>query len=281
MAWERIFTLALTLACAVAYPSQLADHDVVSMLQTGVMTEGPSAGLGALNVSALTIDAGPARESAIRMGDADAAFTVRMSSDGVFKLDHRGLPGLIVGADGDVTVMGKILASGDVQVGSDNGGAFTFKGLSQWLLHIDDSNFDDGGWTNQSVTTCGGSPVPILGGYGKFAGGSVQRNYRNLPPHQEIRLKANFHFIDNWSGEMAYLKLDHQAAWTDLYDAQGVNSNGINLCGSPTHEAKFAVPIDVAIQHTSAALSVTFGAKMTKHATEASWGVSGLQIYVR
>jgi len=272
--------LVILLAGARAFPSTGPLEDAASFLQTGVMTS--SIGLGSLNVTALTIDAGPARESAMVLGDADSAFTVRMTSDGHFKLDHRGLSGFIVGPDGDVTVQGKMIAAGDVQIGSDLGGSFIFKELSQWLLHIDDSQFNSGGWTNQTTSQCGGSAVPILGGYGKFAGGSATRNYRQLPDHSEIRIKANWHFIDNWAGEMGFLKLDHQLVWTDSHDSQIANTNAINLCGAPTHEGKFAVPIDVVIPHTATSIAVTFGSNMAhKSPPEASWGISALEIYIR
>jgi len=31
------------------------------------------------------------------------------------------------------------------------------------------------GWTDSSITTCGG--IHMLGGYGKFAGGEVQKQF--------------------------------------------------------------------------------------------------------
>jgi len=278
MVWWRVCVCAL--ACASAFPSQQFEPDVMSMLETGAMTEAPQ-GFGALNVSQLTINAGSTRESAIRIGDEDAAFTVRMKADGQFNIDHRSLPVVEITPDGNVAVEGKIVAAGDVQIGSDAGGSFTFKNIPQWLLHIDDSSFDDGGWSNATVSTCGGSPIPILGGYGHFSGGSTSRTYRQLPSHQEIRVKANWHFIDSWSSEFGFAKIDHATVWTDTHESFGQNTNGINLCGAPTTEGKFAVPIDLALPHTSNSMVLSFGAKMNRNPLEASWGISGLQIYVR
>jgi len=273
-----VVVVALFIAQAFAFPSQIASDDALTaFLQTG---QGPSTGVGALNVTALTIDAGPARESVVSLGDGQSAFAIRMTADGHLKIDHSGLTAFQVSPNGDVQVSGKIIASGDVSIGSDEGGAFVFKGIPQWTLYAVDS-FDAGGWSNGTVSTCGGSPIPILGGYGKFAGGSSAKNFRQLPEHSEIRVKANFHFIDAWTGEWGFAKLDHQTVWTDVYDAQSTNSNALNICGGPTHEGKFAVPIDVAIPHSSSSLSLSFGSTLTKPATEASWGVSGLQIYIR
>jgi hypothetical protein len=275
----KLLLVLLGVAFCAALPASVLD-DATALLQTGLTTGAPASGLGALNVTALTIDAGAARESAIALGDGENAFTIRMTADGQFKIDHRGLSGMVVSPDGDVTVNGKIIASGDVSMGSDSGGSFSFKGLPQWTLFMDDQ-FDQGGWTNASTSTCGGSPIPILGGYAKFSGGEVARNYRQLPDHTEIRIKANFHFIDSWTGEWGYAKLDHQTVWSDIHDAQSVNTNALNICGGPTHEGKFAVPIDVTIAHTSSSIGVLFGSTLKKPATEASWGISSLQIYIR
>lgn len=268
-------------AFSSAFPSLATQDDAVTaLLQTSVMQAGPSTGVGALNVTALTIDAGKARESRVSLGDGDSAFSIRMTSEGQLKIDHSGLTAFEVSPSGDVSVSGKIIASGDVSIGSDEGGSFVFKGIPQWTLFLADS-FDQGGWSNASVSTCGGSQIPILGGYGKFSGGSVSKNLRQLPEHSEIRVKANFHFIDGWQGEWAYAKVDHQTVWTDVYDSQSTNSNALNICGGPTHEGKFAVPIDVALKHSSSSLALTFGSTLSKPATEASWGLSSLQIYIR
>jgi hypothetical protein len=51
-----------------------------------------------------------------------------------------------------------------------------------------------------------------LGGYGLTAGGEISKTFRQLPAHAEIRLKANFHFIDAWSGETAFAKLENQVS---------------------------------------------------------------------
>ena len=57
-----------------------------------------------------------------------------------------------------------------------------------------------------SVTECG--KLKILGGYDKMAGGTNQKEFFNIPLHNMIRIVANFHFIDKWQGENAFLKLN-------------------------------------------------------------------------
>ena len=49
----------------------------------------------------------------------------------------------------------------------------------------------------------------MLGGYEKFGGGEISKNFKYLPLHTAIRIKAIFHYIDFWSGETAYLKINN------------------------------------------------------------------------
>ncbi len=48
----------------------------------------------------------------------------------------------------------------------------------------------------------------MLGGFEKFGGGEISKLFKVLPNHTKIKIKAIFHFIDFWSGETAYLKVN-------------------------------------------------------------------------
>ena len=48
----------------------------------------------------------------------------------------------------------------------------------------------------------------MLGGYGKFAGGEVKKTFTDLPPHNQLRIEANYSFIDSWSGETGFMRLN-------------------------------------------------------------------------
>jgi len=259
------------LAVLAANPAEF-DEIATSFLQTG--TQGS---YGSLNVTALTVNSGPARESRIVLGTGDTAFTLKLTADGHFVISHRDNPTFDVGPEGDVSVYGKINSAGTVRVDS----SLTFMGVQQWLL-LSAESFGQGvsGWTNSTTSVCGAPNKPLLGGYGLTAGGEIRKTFRQLPPHNEVRLKASFHFIDAWSGETAFAKLENQVVWTDMHD-QMASKNGINICGSPAAESKFAVPIDIEISHTAASLTVSFGSTLAVGPLEASWGVSDVQIYVR
>jgi hypothetical protein len=265
------------LVASVVLVAALPSPDRLSMLELG-STTGGAAAYGSLNVTSLTVNSGPARESRIVLGNGDSAFTLAMTSGGSFVIRHRNQPSFTVGPEGDVVVNGKVRSTGMVRVD----GTINFMGVDQWLLAIAE-NFNSGssGWTNATTTQCGPPNKRILGGYGQFAGGEVTKTYRQLPEHNEIRVKATFHFIDAWQGETAFAKLDHQVVWTDMHD-QMATKNGVNICGSAsTTEGKFAVPIDVVIPHTSSSLAVSFGSTLASSPLEASWGVSDVQVLVR
>ncbi len=139
----------------------------------------------------------------------------------------------------------------------------------------------------------------ILGGCGRFAGGEVSKVYSDLPEHTsvsqihidithinsqflflQVRLRANFHFIDKWGGETAFAKLQDNYVWTDSFD-QVSSKSGIDLCCSPAPESKYSVPIDVMLPHTASSVKVTFGSTLSGSPMEQSWGVSDVQILVR
>eukprot|EP00299_Pterocystis_sp_00344_P015011 c7478_g1_i1.p1 GENE.c7478_g1_i1~~c7478_g1_i1.p1 ORF type:complete len:278 (-),score=49.04 c7478_g1_i1:102-935(-) len=266
---RALLCLLFVAVSALPYPNQ---DTATSFLQTEL-----TGGYGSLNVTALTVNSGPARESQIVLGSGDSSFQLRLSAEGSFDIRHRNVPSFTVGPDGDVTIYGKVKSSGTVRID----GSLTFMGVSQWLLATHET-FSQGvsGWSNATTSTCGSPQKKLLGGYGLTAGGEISKTFRQLPDHNEIRVKANFHFIDDWAGETAFAKLERQVVWTDIHD-QMASKNGINICGAPAAESKFAVPIDVVIPHRSSSLTVSFGSTLSRGPLEASWAISDLQLFVR
>lgn len=47
----------------------------------------------------------------------------------------------------------------------------------------------------------------MLGGYGLMAGGENTKTFDNLPKHEKIRVVANYHFIDAWTGETGFMRM--------------------------------------------------------------------------
>ena len=53
-----------------------------------------------------------------------------------------------------------------------------------------------------------------------------------------MEITARFHFIDEWKGEFAYMKIDEEIVWMDSAIASSVqNGKGINICGKLIHIA--------------------------------------------
>jgi hypothetical protein len=262
---------------AVASPFAREDSIFPSFLETAT-TSG-------LNVSSLTVNAGPMKESKITLGTGAKAFTLSLHGDsGDFEVRHGGQRSFVINRQGNVEISGNLISMGAVRID----GRVNFMGVDQWMMAASENfNMGASGWSNDSVTVCGHPDKKILGGYGRFAGGEVWKTFVGLPPHKEVRLKANFHFIDSWGGETGYAKLEHRVVWTDSYD-QAASSSGINLCGSAAPEGKYSQPIEVNIPHVCTgaanevcALTVSFGSTLSLSPTEQSWGVSDVMIFVR
>lgn len=262
---------ALVLLCGLCAAVPQTDIEEISLLQTELTT---SAGV---NISSLAINGGPNTESKITLGDADEAFVLAVQSDGAFVVRHRGQPTMLIDPAGPVTITGTLRSAGAMKID----GSVNYMGVEQWFLAaIEDFNQGASGWTNSSTSSCGNPEKMILGGCGKFAGGEVSKTYFSLPAHDLVRVRANFHFIDQWGGETAFLKLQDFFVWTDTLDQQSTKE-GISLCCSPAPESRYAVPIDITIPHTDASLKMTFGSTLTLSPMEQSWGVSDVQVYVR
>lgn len=112
------------------------------------------------------------------------------------------------------------------------------------------------------------------------APGFISKTFKKLPPHRFARIVATVHFVDDWQGETAWLKLDNNYSWTETLDQKVVGSQ-INVCGrSQFPESKFASTLDITIEHAAEKLHVQFGANL-ENGSEANFGISSVQIYLR
>lgn len=156
-------------------------------------------------------------------------------------------------------------------------------GVPQWgMLSLDVFGAvqpDKAGWENgKDVMECAG--LTVLVGQRNPLESSFAKTFAALPEHNQARVQGTVHFVDDWQGDTAYLKVDGQYVWTFSHDQR--NSKGaINLCGSKTFpESRFSVPVDVAVPHTGANLRVEFGSTLEVGA-QAHFGLSSLSLSVR
>jgi len=125
-----------------------------------------------------------------------------------------------------------------------------FDDTDQWILiYFDDFQGTSQGWNKEKLSVCGSNDNMFLGGHCNFGGEEVFKIYKNLPPHNMIKITANFHFFDKWEGEEAYMSLDSIPVWTDTYQwcdkvmQWHCKKYSINACGAEFPD-RLAVPIN-------------------------------------
>jgi hypothetical protein len=143
--------------------------------------------------------------------------------------------GTEINCNNDVTL--KISAIEVQNLWTIGGGQLSYTGVPQWKL-VHDEVFRVGqmadGWSiPDAVTQCGA--VHMLGGYCKTSNENLIKTFDNLPPHDRIKIEANYHFLDSWGGDTAFMKVSTSEdlsamnyAWTDSYDYIS-SRNAINV----------------------------------------------------
>lgn len=203
--------------------------------------------------------------------------------------EENSQPLLIIAKDGLHSQVPIIAQSLDVN------GPILINSIPQWRLVREErfQSLKSEGWTmsaaektSAAVTECAG--IPLLGGYSVFSKGEIAKHFTELPSHDYLRIRATFHFIDNWTGESAFMRASIGKdgsmvhVWTDRHTQDSGDPNAINVCGSSVPEGKFSTPIDVTFPHTSDSITVGFGSTIdTDDATDRSWGISAIELYVR
>jgi len=131
------------------------------------------------------------------------------------------------------------------------------------------------GWLYDDVIKCNGfsmlSPKP---------GRTVSTTYMGLPKHTHIRVTATVHFIDDWQGETAWMKLNEFTVWTESHDQKNT-AGKFSICGSDLYpESRFSAPIDLTWPHTAKNLDLALGSNLDE-GSDARFAVSNVAIYTR
>lgn len=165
---------------------------------------------------------------------------------------------------------------------------FKYNGVPQWKL-VHDELFKVGeqaeGWSiPDAVTKCGA--IHMLGGYCKTSNENLIKVFDKLPSHNRIRIQVNFHFIDSWGGDTAFMKVSENEdlgtmnyAWTDSYDYVS-SRNAVNVCGRDIGDGKFTSLIDIELLHNHPKIKIMFGSSLEQKACAASYGISMVRIFV-
>mgnify|MGYP000915868164 CR=1 FL=1 len=231
----------------------------------------------------LSILAGINKVAQVRLGCPNdfLTFTLRAKSkDFVLMVNQR--PIFITSYENDMMMFNNFLRPNK---GINFNGTYKVRNVQQWrLVHEEDFSVPITGWSKNDVTECGG--IKMLGGYCKFAAGEVLKTFSNLPKHTLLRIEATYHFIDAWTGEAGFMRINNgkngamQYIWTENYSAY-IGGNGINVCGGRWPEGKFSSHINVNIPHTKSEVTIGFGSTTEQDACLESFGVSGIRIYIK
>jgi len=95
-----------------------------------------------------------------------------------------------------------------------------------------------------------------------------------------IRIQAQFYKIDSWDDERAALFADFREVWGRNYVVIGSEGGYVrNLCGQPYWRDEIT-DIDVSFVHSASTLNLQFRTTLDQGASDESWGVRRLYIFV-
>lgn len=235
-----------------------------------------------LALTTLSITADTGSDSVLTFDNGDSSsFVLALLSGGSFVAKNQDYT-ILEASDTDktLTVSSGTLTTEDINITGD----LYYQSTQQWKLIIQENFWETPtGWSITGTSTCAG--ITMLGGYDVLSAGNVTKAITGLPTHTVVRLIANFHFIDAWEGEMAYLFADlgtsnaYTLLWTEWNDSTDAEED-LSICGGTFGEAKFTNLIDVTFAHTADTLNLIFGTTATDDPDVLSWGISSFEIYV-
>lgn len=115
---------------------------------------------------------------------------------------------------------------------------------------------------------------------------SLRKKINNLGKHNEVKIKLNFHFIDRWEGEQAYLKLDGEVLWSRSHKwchnifAKKCLEKGVDVCGSSYPDLVGQV-VEYTMKHTKEDVVIEIGSDLEVGNCKANWAIDNLMIYVK
>ncbi|ANQ08796.1 Uncharacterized protein PCOAH_00030340 [Plasmodium coatneyi] len=260
---------------------------LLPLLGAQVRSENDISVKGSLTVANLKISSKGNKENGILFQSKEVEYKMGLNPLGQFIISRKNKPIISIDEHDNMNLLNQDLVVKALTID----GTFKVRHVNQFQMIVHEtfsSSESTNGWSgdnfNNFTSICGG--VNLLGGYGKLSKGRIRKTFVNIPSHTQIRIKANFHFIDEWNFHTAYLKVgrDDQEdlfyVWTDSHSQVGLE-NAVNICGSATGESKFSSVIDVVIPHNSSKLIVEFGTTIqVDDPKSVSWGVSNFQLFI-
>jgi hypothetical protein len=156
-------------------------------------------------------------------------------------------------------------------------------------LAYEDFETGASGWsTTNNTTTCGDFGT-ILGGYGEIAGTTNEKTFNlNSVSHSEVRVTLDYLTVDSWDGEEAFVTVDGSKVFTNNHcfcsqDCQnnGGTCGGRQQCGNTSHKHDRLFPVDETVSHSSGSVTIGGGSTLDQPATDESWGMDDVEVFVR
>ena len=141
--------------------------------------------------------------------------------------------------------------------------------------HRFDFTKDALGWLPGKITACG-AWGNVLGGYGQHGKGAVaERKVTGLPPHLRLKVVFDALRLDDWEDESLQCHVDANEAYK-----QALTATGSNVCGTSSADGRYPAQSGWA-PHTSSEATIRFSSTLDEAASNESWGVDNVEVWVR
>lgn len=170
---------------------------------------------------------------------------------------------------------GTVVIEGDVIITTQSELATSFIQTSWTLFEHNDFQAHANGWSKQTRSSCDRNDY-FLGGHCALSNEEVSKEF-SLPSHKYVRVTATYHMIDIWNGEQAFMKLDNKTVWMQTGQTR---LNNPNICGGSSPDARYSIPVDVTIPHSTPKLVVEFGSTLQTNPCDGSFAIDDVMIYV-
>ncbi len=149
------------------------------------------------------------------------------------------------------------------------------------LVYRDDFQSAATGWSMTTRSSAAAST--ILGGYNVTSNTSFYRDFDLTGiAHTEVLVKLTYYAIDSWDGERAYVNVSNGTAIVPaVWYMSIVNSDPgrVNTVGGEWPDGTYHVQLQTS--HTGNSLRVTAGSTLDQGATDESFGIDNVEIWVR
>lgn len=114
----------------------------------------------------------------------------------------------------------------------------------------------------------------------------LQKTFTDLDDHTELNLRLNFHFLDKWEGEQAWVKVDDFVVWVKSRNwCSGIFANdcmtkGVDVCAN-SYPDLVGENVDVTVFHQKKSLKIEVGSTLKANDCSATWAIDNIIVSLR